>query len=177
MSVVPTTLLDFYRALLELTRAPTPEVLDEVLRTCGQLLAARSVGLELTAAGGTSRHRTWPRSSVDPPASRRVELRVPIRIGIGAPIAIVRIEREHQACSPEEQAHLDLLAHHLSMMAERFDQDLVQRSVPDELEQVQRRRTFAALSRHDGNVAATARELGVSRTSVYRIAHSRRSGH
>ncbi len=70
--------------------------------------------------------------------------------------------------APVDRARVERFAHELAAIADR----IVPRTpltLADEIELLKTRRIREALERHDWNVASAAAELGVARTTVYRV--------
>jgi hypothetical protein len=173
------TLARFYCALLDLVRVPSRPLLDGVVTLLAEATGADVVHVEITS--GPRLRRTWSRTShseIVPEALVDTVLRQRIRavsgsaicapIMPGVPIGFVYLERD-DGTGDAECEHVDRLAWQLGVYAERFDHAFVRHGLRDEVRLVERRRVIESVESNRGNLAATARELRVSRKLIYRI--------
>ncbi|MBV8763118.1 MAG: GAF domain-containing protein [Deltaproteobacteria bacterium] len=99
-------------------------------------------------------------------------------IGVADPVGVVYVQGRHVPgrFADDDRERLELFAARLATISDRlrFGRTGEPVTLDDELKWVEMRAVRASLERNRGNLAATARELGITRARLYRIV--RRAG-
>jgi GAF domain-containing protein len=94
-------------------------------------------------------------------------------IGIGSPLGVVYVQgRRTPGRFPDvDRERAEYFAAKLAAVADRirFGAAAPKATLDDEVRWFENRHVRATLDRHEGNLSATARELGITRTRLYRI--------
>ncbi|MCW5803056.1 MAG: hypothetical protein KIT31_11775 [Deltaproteobacteria bacterium] len=176
MNTAEPALVGFYRAIIDLVRAPSLALLDSALALLGEITGADRVHVELSVSGPRLR-RAWARSALPDELRNERSKTFCVPIAVGLPVGFTRLERfadhDAEAFGENECGHATALAWQLELVAERFDHDFVRRRVKHEVRLVQRRRVLGAVESSSGNITAAAREAGVSRAFVNQVIRRR----